>query len=221
VPVRLVFLGPPGAGKGTQSRILEQRFGVKQISSGDILRANLAQGTELGMQAEAYMRRGELVPDDLVVAMIDRELQRHAGAFVIDGFPRTVGQAEALDHLLVQRGWPLDAAIHFQADRDTLIARLSARWTNPRNGRTYNTLTNPPRVPGIDDEDGGPLVQREDDQPVTLAKRLEVYELQTQPVIEYYREAGQLVEVDALASVDAVAQRIDKAIGAAASSETR
>jgi adenylate kinase len=221
MPVRLVFLGPPGAGKGTQARILEQRFGVKQISSGDILRANLAQGTKLGLQAEAYMRRGELVPDDLVVAMIDRELQRHSGAFVIDGFPRTVGQAEALDRLLEQRGWPLDAAIHFQVDRETLIARLSSRWTNPRNGRTYNTLTNPPRVLGIDDEDGGPLVQRQDDQPETLAKRLEVFDRQTQPVIEYYRKAGKLVEVDALASVEAVADRIDKATGAAASSEIR
>lgn len=217
--IRLVFLGPPGAGKGTQARILEKRFGVKQISSGDILRANLAQGTELGRQAEGYMHRGELVPDDVVVAMIDGELRRHAGAFVIDGFPRTVAQAEALDDLLEHRGWPLDAAIHFQADRETLIARLGARWTNPRNGRTYNALTNPPRVAGIDDEDGGPLVQRGDDRPETLAKRLEVYDRQTQPVIEYYRKKGKLVQVDALAGVDEVAECIDKATGA--SSEAR
>jgi adenylate kinase len=214
MPVRLVFLGPPGAGKGTQARILEQRFGVKQISSGDILRANLAQGTELGLQAEAYMRRGELVPDDLVVAMIDRELQRHAGAFVIDGFPRTVGQAEALDRLLEQRGWPLDAAIHFQVGRETLIARLSSRWTNPRNGRTYNTLTNPPRVPGSDDEDGGELIQREDDRPETVAKRLEAYDRQTRPVYEYYSKAGKLIVLNALESVNAVAERVASVLDA-------
>jgi adenylate kinase len=207
------LLGPPGAGKGTQARILEERFGVEQISSGDILRANRERRTELGAQAEAYMRRGELVPDGLVIAMIEDELTRHPAGFIMDGFPRSLPQAQALDAMLARRGWPLDAVILFQADSEALIARLTARWTNPRNGRTYNTLTNPPKRAGIDDEDGGPLVQREDDQRETVAKRLEVYNTRTKPLIDYYRKSGKLVEVDALGSVDDVADRIEHALG--------
>lgn len=210
----MVFLGPPGAGKGTQARILHERFGLGPISTGDILRANDARHTPLGMQAEDYMRRGELVPDDLVIAMIENELRSHRTGFVMDGFPRTVAQAEALDALLVSNGWPLDAAILFTADRPTLIARLASRWTNPRTGRTYNALTNPPRVAGIDDEDGGELIQREDDRPETVAKRLDVYDAQTRPLIEYYRKTGKLVDVDALANVESVAERIAAALGA-------
>jgi adenylate kinase len=212
--MRVVFLGPPGAGKGTQARLLHDRFAIEQISSGDILRDNLARGTELGRQAQSYMQRGQLVPDDLVIAMIEQELQRVRGGFVIDGFPRTVAQAEALDALLARRGTPLDAAVYFKGQRSALVARLAARWTNPRTGRTYNTLTNPPRVAGIDDHDGGPLVQREDDRPETVAKRLEVYDRQTRPLVEYYRKAGKLVEVDALANVTVVAERIAEALGA-------
>ncbi|MGC1380188.1 MAG: adenylate kinase [Candidatus Baltobacteraceae bacterium] len=213
--MRLVFLGPPGAGKGTQSRILEERFGLTQISTGDILRRELAEGTELGREAEGYMHRGELVPDALVVAMIEKELERNPVGFVMDGFPRTVAQAQALDALLARRRWPLDRAVLFNADRPTLIARLASRWTNPRNGRTYNALTNPPRVAGIDNEDGGPLVQREDDQAATVAKRLEVYDRQTKPLVEYYRKSGKLVEVDALASFKQVADRIASAVDGA------
>jgi adenylate kinase len=219
--VRVVFLGPPGAGKGTQARILHERFGLEQISTGDILRRNCAEETELGGQAEGYMARGELVPDDLVIAMIERELRRLPSGFVMDGFPRNVAQAEALDALLGRRGWPLDAAILFSADRPTLIARLASRWTNPRNGRTYNVLTNPPKVAGIDDEDGGELVQRDDDTADTVATRLDIYDAQTRPLIEYYRKTGKLVEVNALASVEAVAERIGSAIGAAQAPGTR
>jgi adenylate kinase len=135
---------------------------------------------------------------------------------VLDGFPRTVAQAEALDALLARRRSPLDAAILFSGDRSALVARLAARWTNPRNGRTYNALTNPPKVAGVDDEDGGELVQRDDDCPQTVAKRLEVYDVQTRPLVKYYRRAGKLVEVDALASVRSVAERIAAAVGAEA-----
>lgn len=210
--MRLIFLGPPGAGKGTQARILEERFGVKQISTGDILRENRKQGTELGKEAEGYMKRGELVPDALIIAMIEGELRTSQAGFVMDGFPRTVAQAQAFDKLLASNDWNLDGVVLFEADRDTLISRLSSRWSNPRNGRTYNSITNPPRSAGMDDEDGGPLVQRDDDKPETVAKRLDVYDEQTKPLIEYYSKTGKLVEIDALQRVDDVAHQLLHAI---------
>jgi len=211
--MRLVFLGPPGAGKGTQTRLLARRLGLAQIATGDMLRANLARGTELGKEAQAYMLRGELVPDVVVIAMIEEGLDSIADGFVMDGFPRTVGQAQALDALLEQRATPLDAVVLFKIERSVLVSRLSARWTNPRTGRTYNTLTSPPAVAGLCDEDGGPLVQREDDRRETVVKRLEVYDLQTEPVVHYYRRSGKLVEIDAVGSVEAVADRLATAIG--------
>lgn len=206
--MRLIFLGPPGAGKGTQARVLEQRFGARQISTGDILRENRARGTALGVEAEGFMQRGELVPDELIVAMIETELEKQPDGFVMDGFPRTVAQAEAFDALLERKGWSLDAVVLFDADRETLVSRLSSRWTNPRNGRTYNALTNPPRVAGVDDEDGGPLVQREDDRAETVLKRLDVYEAQTRPLVEYYAKSGKLIEVNGLAPVDEVTHEL-------------
>lgn len=200
--MRLIFLGPPGAGKGTQAQILQERFGAKQISTGDILRENRNKGTELGKLAESYMISGALVPDEVIIKMIEAELQKLQGGFIMDGFPRTVAQAQAFDALLQTHNEPLDAVVLFNADRETLFTRLTARWTNPRTGRTYNTITNPPRSAGIDDEDGGPLVQREDDKPETVTKRLDVYERQTAPLIGYYRSTGKLLEVDALKSVE-------------------
>jgi adenylate kinase len=211
--VRLIFLGPPGAGKGTQARILQERFGVKQISTGDILRENRVLGTPLGKEAEGYMKRGQLVPDGLIISMIEGELEKSPGGFIMDGFPRNVAQAQAFDALLARKDWPLDAAVLFDADRETLIRRLSARWTNPRNGRTYNSLTNPPRVAEIDDDDGGPLMQREDDRPETVATRLDEYERKTMPLADYYRKQGKLVEVDALQPVGNVAHELLHVIG--------
>ena len=188
--------------------MLEERFGVQQVSTGDILREQRVQGTPLGRQAEGYMQRGELVPDALILEMIAGELERHPSGFVMDGFPRTVAQAERFDAMLADKNWPLDAVVLFDADRATLVSRLSARWSNPRNGRTYNALTNPPKRAGIDDVDGGPLIQRADDQPETVAKRLDVYDAQTRPLIEYYRKTGKLVEVDALRSVPEVSAQL-------------
>jgi adenylate kinase len=210
--VRLIFLGPPGAGKGTQARILEQRFGAKQISTGDILRENRSKGTPLGKEAEGYMQRGELVPDALILAMIEGELEKYPSGFVMDGFPRNVAQAEAFDALLAGKNWHLDAVVLFEADRETLISRLTSRWSNPRNGRTYNTETNPPKIAGVCDDDGGPLVQREDDKAETVVRRLDVYDSDTTPLIAYYRRTGALVAVDALQPVDAVATALLAAI---------
>ncbi|MGB8518641.1 MAG: adenylate kinase, partial [Candidatus Tumulicola sp.] len=206
--MRLIFLGPPGAGKGTQARMLQERFGVGQVSTGDILREQRSDGTPLGREAEGYMQRGELVPDALILEMIAAELEKHPSGFVMDGFPRTVAQAERFDAMLAGKKVPLDAVVLFDADRATLVSRLSARWSNPRNGRTYNTLTNPPKRAGIDDGDGGALIQRVDDQPETVAKRLDVYDAQTRPLIEYYRKTGKLVEVDALRSVPEVTEQL-------------
>ncbi|MDQ2873214.1 MAG: adenylate kinase [Candidatus Eremiobacteraeota bacterium] len=207
--MRLVFLGSPGAGKGTQAHILESQFGVHQISTGDILRENRGAGTELGRQAEGYMQRGELVPDELIIKMIEAALQRQAAnGFIMDGFPRTVAQAQAFDDLLARRSLTLDAVVLFNADRETLMTRLTSRWTNPRTGKVYNTITAPPTTAGHCDDDGGQLVQREDDRPGTVAKRLDVYDLQTKPLVEYYRNRGKLVEVDGLQAIDTVTREI-------------
>lgn len=208
--VRLVFLGPPGAGKGTQAQILLERFGLRQIATGDILRANVARGTELGRKAKAYMDSGDLVPDDVIIGMMEAELTAGAesGAFVesfvLDGFPRTVRQAEALDALLARLHLPLTAVLLFDADRDALIERLTGRWTNPRTGRTYHVAFNPPNVVGIDDEDGGPLVQRPDDTRAVVVDRLSTYDTKTAPLVEYYTRLRMLKRIDGLQPIDAV-----------------
>lgn len=210
--MRLIFLGPPGAGKGTQARILQERFGAHQISTGDILREHRVNKTQLGEQAQGYMDRGDLVPDELIIKMIEGELKGASQGFIMDGFPRTVAQAEAFDDLLAKNTWDLDAVVLFNADRESLLTRLTSRWTNPRTGRTYNTISNPPKVAGIDDEDGGPLVQREDDKAQTVANRLNVFENQTRPLVEYYKKNGKLIDVNGLLDVDQVTKEIVNAI---------
>ncbi len=209
--MKLIFLGPPGAGKGTQARVLSERFGARHIATGDLLRHHREEQTELGIAAQGYMERGELVPDELIIRMIESELDGAPG-FILDGFPRTLAQAEAFDHFLDSHKIAIEAAVLFRADREALLKRLSARWTNPRTGRTYNTLTDPPKVAGIDDLDGGPLIQRGDDKPETVGKRLAVYEAQTKPLVEYYRGQGKLVEVNGLLDMNEVTREIVDAV---------
>ncbi len=207
--MRLVFLGPPGAGKGTQAKVLEERFAVRQISTGDILRANVAAGTALGVRAKTFMDAGDLVPDDVIIGMMESELGG-ADSFILDGFPRTVAQASALDAMLKKLGLPLTAVILFDAERNALIERLTGRWTNPRTGRTYHAVFNPPKVAGIDDEDGGPLEQRRDDSRDVVVERLTTYDEKTAPLVDYYAGTGLLARIDGLKPIgDVTAEVID------------
>ena len=209
--LRVVLLGPPGAGKGTQAKILEERFGALQISTGDLLRKHVAEGSALGREAKSFMDSGGLVPDGVIVGMMEERLAAET-SFVLDGFPRTVPQAEALDAMLLRLGKPLGAVLLFDADRETLIRRLTGRWTNPRTGRVYHTIFNPPKVAGIDDEDGGELIQRPDDTAETVGKRLREYDEKTAPLIEYYGRAGNAIHVNGLADIDVVTDEIVRAL---------
>jgi adenylate kinase len=212
--VRLVLLGPPGAGKGTQAKVIEERLGARQISTGDILRANVKSGSALGLQAKSFMDAGDLVPDDVIIGMMEGELADLGpdASFILDGFPRTVAQAEALDALLTKLGLGLTAVLQFDADRSALIERLTGRWTNPRTGRTYHSEFNPPRVAGIDDEDGGELVQRPDDKRDVVVERLATYDAKTAPLIAYYAKSGHFVRIDTLKPIDAVTRDVMSAI---------
>jgi adenylate kinase len=205
--VRLVLLGPPGAGKGTQAAKLAGRFRLDHISTGDILRQNVAEGTDLGRQAQAYMDRGDLVPDDVVVAMLVERLGSAASGFVLDGFPRTVAQAEALGGALRERGLDLDAVLSFDIDSEAVVARLSARRTCPACQRTYNLLSAPPKSDEICDVEGERLVQRDDDRPEVIRRRLEVFEEQTAPVRAFYENRGLIRPVDADGSEEEVFDR--------------
>lgn len=186
--LNLVLVGPPGAGKGTQASRLVKDFNLPFISVGDILRQNVADGTELGAKAKEYMDKGELLPDELVVDLIIGRLGEPDAkeGFILDGFPRTVGQAEALDKGLVSADRKLSAVIVIEVPDEDLIERLSGRRVNPKTGRTYHVKFDPPKHEGVDDIDGTKLIQRDDDKPETIANRLKVYHEQTAPVIGYY-----------------------------------
>jgi len=206
----LVFLGPPGAGKGTQAKILEDRFGFRQISTGDLLRKHRAEQTPLGIEAQDYMNSGKLVPDDLIIRMMETELAV-GGNLIVDGFPRTLAQAAAFDALLAAKSLPAQAVV-FDVDEAVLTERITGRWSNPRTGRVYHTVYNPPKVAGVDDEDGGPLVQREDDKAEVVTKRLAEYREKTAPLIAHYDGKGASVHVDGLGAIDAVTDAIVRAI---------
>jgi adenylate kinase len=202
----LVFLGPPGAGKGTQAKILEDRFGYRQISTGDILRRHRAEKSPLGLEAQSYMDAGQLVPDDLIIRMMEAELA-NAENVIVDGFPRTIPQAQAFDALLKRKGLSAIAVI-FDVDYAVLTERIVGRWSNPRTGRVYHTTFAPPKVAGIDDEDGGPLVQRPDDSADVVTKRLAEYDEKTAPLIAHYETTGEFVHVDGLGAIEDVTAAI-------------
>jgi adenylate kinase len=202
----IVLLGPPGVGKGTQAKILSKETGLAHISSGDLFRENLKNQTELGKLAQTYMTRGELVPDDVTVAMIKDRLARpdaNAGA-ILDGFPRTPAQAEALETMLREFNGHVDLVPFIAAGEDVLVERLTSRWTCRANGHVFNEKTNPPKTEKVCDFDGSELYQRDDDNAETVKNRIQVYFNQTAPLISYYRDHGRLVEIDGTQTIDRV-----------------
>jgi adenylate kinase len=208
--MRIVLLGAPGSGKGTQAKLLTEKYRIPHVSTGDLLRANLAAGTPLGLQAKAAMDAGQLVSDDLVLAII-RERLRNPDAkkgFILDGFPRNIPQANALDGMLRNIGQPLDAAILMEVDFDILMQRLTGRRTCENCGAAYNVYTNPPRLEDQCDRCGGPLHHRADDNEETIGNRLRVYEGQTKPLIGYYRDQGRIETVDAVGDVKDILKRM-------------
>jgi adenylate kinase len=219
--IRAVFLGPPGAGKGTQAQQLAARAGVLHVSTGDILREQAKAGTTLGKQAKRYMDSGALVPDELIIAIVADRIAKPDAArgWILDGFPRTVPQAEALDRFLgaADAGQQLTHVVYFAVPEPALVQRLSGRWTCPSCGAIWNTTTKPPRVQGICDSDGGRLVQRDDDRPEAVRNRLDVYRNQTAPLLDFYRRRGRLIELDANRSSAAVGEELATVLGVAGS----
>lgn len=202
--MRLVFIGPPGAGKGTHAKILSERYGIPHISTGDILRARINDGSEIGKKAKAYVESGGLVPDDIVIQMVKERLEEKdtKKGFLLDGFPRTLGQAESFDAALSQLGIQLDLVIDFKASLATILRRLTGRRICPKCNANYHIVNMQPKKKDICDRCGVPIVQRKDDQEETIRKRLAVYEKDTEPLIGYYRRRGQLKEVNADLEVD-------------------
>ena len=210
----IVLLGPPGVGKGTQAKILSEQTGLVHISSGDLFRENLKNQTELGKLAQTYMTKGELVPDDVTIAMIRERLSRPdcAVGAILDGFPRTPAQADALEAMLQEFNGHVDVVPFVTADEDVLVERLGGRWTCRANGHIFNEKSNPPKNEKVCDFDGSELYQRDDDKEETVKRRIEVYFDQTSPLISYYRDHDKLVEIDGTRSIDQVTQDLLAAV---------
>jgi len=213
-PQYIVLLGPPASGKGTQAARLCEELDLPHVASGDLFRENLKNETELGQKAKKYMDRGELVPDDITIAMVMERLSRPdcAGGAILDGFPRTIAQAEALDEALAAQGHKINAVLYIAVPDEVLVERVSGRRLCRVCGKAYHVKFNPPKQPGVCDEDGGDLYQRDDDRPETVRKRLKVYWEQTSPLIDYYRDQGMLVEVDGDQPIDAVTADLREAL---------
>ena len=202
--MRLVLLGPPGVGKGTQASAIVSKYKIPHISTGDIFRANIKEGTELGKEAKSYMDKGLLVPDEVVVSIVKDRLTKDdcKEGFLLDGFPRTLEQADALDKELSKLGIKLDKVVNIDADKEILIKRAIGRRICKSCGATYHIQFNPPKVEGICDVDGGELFQRDDDTVETVGTRIEVYTNQTKPLIKYYEEKGIILNVDGTRPID-------------------
>jgi adenylate kinase len=208
--MKLILLGPPGAGKGTQAKMLETHFGIPQISTGDILRAAVKDGTPMGLKAKVCMDAGDLVPDAVVVGIVKERLQKSDcdKGFILDGFPRTVPQADALSSDLENLDKSLDAVVSLAVDVEALVARLTGRRTCRDCGCGYHISFDPSKSAGVCDACSGELIQRDDDQETTIRKRLDVYQEQTMPLIEYYRSAGLLKELDGMQGIDVVQRQM-------------
>jgi len=213
-PRFIVLLGPPASGKGTQAARLREALNLPHVASGDLFRENLKNETELGLKAKGYMDRGDLVPDDVTIAMVMERLSRPdcAGGALLDGFPRTIAQAEALDQALARQEHKISIVPNIAVPDKVLIERVSGRRLCRVCGEAYHVRFNPPKQPGVCDKDGGELYQRDDDKPETVRQRLKVYWEQTSPLIDYYRRQGVLVEVNGDQSIDAVAADLHAAI---------
>jgi adenylate kinase len=211
----VIFLGPPGAGKGTQAKLVAMHYGVPHLSTGDMLRENVALGTALGALAKPIMARGELVPDDLILRMVEERIARAdcTQGFVFDGFPRTLAQAEALNGILEGQKSGTAVVIYFHVPEEILMRRLTGRRTCKVGFEIYNIYDRPPKVEGICDVDGGELIQRPDDRPEAIGERLVAYHTQTKPLVDYYRAQGTLDEINADASVGSVTAAVFTALG--------
>ncbi|ACF13986.1 Nucleoside-triphosphate--adenylate kinase [Chloroherpeton thalassium ATCC 35110] len=216
--MKIILFGPPGVGKGTQAKILSEKHQLAHISTGDMLRSAIKQGTELGLKAKSFIDKGELVPDDVIIGMIEEYVsvqENREQGFILDGFPRTVPQAEALDRLLQKYEIPIDCVISLTADAEEIVARLSGRRIAPSTGKVYHVVYNPPKVEGKCDETGEDLIIREDDKEETIRKRLSIYDQTTAPVLDYYKKKGTAAEVDGTQSIDKVSKEIDEILTSA------
>jgi adenylate kinase len=212
--MRVVLFGPPGSGKGTQASLLKDKYGLVHIATGDILREAVSNKTEVGLKAKSYMDRGELVPDDVVIAIVKDKLQSIGEVgFILDGFPRTIAQADALDRVLFDLGKPLDAVLNLQVDEEELVRRLSGRRVCPSCGEPYHVDSKPPKFEEVCDKCGTALLHREDDKPEAIRNRLRVYREQTEPVLDYYASKSILRNINAVGDIEQVASRIASAVG--------
>ncbi len=215
VGLRVVLLGPPGAGKGTQAKFLQEQYGGCQVSTGDILRKAVAEQTPLGKEASGYISRGALVPDDLIVDLVAERLKEKdcAQGFILDGFPRTIPQAQSLDEILKKMGIALNGVLSVQVPQKVIVERLAGRRTCRGCGALYHLAFDPPKTEAICDRCGSELVQRDDDREETIVARLKVYDTQTAPLANYYRERNLLRNVDGVGTVDDIRTRIIQALG--------